>query len=379
MQNRRAPDGERNGRTRAWATIHLAAIRANIAALRKLAGPSKEIMAVVKADAYGHGLLAVARTALEAGVQWLGVATAEEGKCLRRAGITCPVALLCVPAPQEAEQVVHYNLTPLIGSEDVLRALMAAGCREAHLEIDTGMGRAGVLPEEAVALWRLAQSRGLTFTGLGTHFAEAENPFRELTQSQLERFHGVRHTLEKAGARFRWVHSANSAALLEGLDSESNLVRPGLLIYGILPNTPQSHLWRTRFLPALQLEAAIGTVRELPPGHSISYGATHRLARPSRVATVLLGYGDGYPRRLSNQGYMLVHGQKAPILGRICMDQTVLDVTDIPSVQPGDVAVAIGKQGAERLFVEEMAKSIGTTEHEITTCLTQRIPRIFKP
>ncbi|CEK17705.1 alanine racemase [Chthonomonas calidirosea] len=379
MQNGHAPAVAEDGKTRAWATVHLAAIRANIATLRRIASPSKEIMAVVKADAYGHGLLAVAKAALEAGVQWLGVATVEEGRCLRRAGITCPIALLCVPAPQEAEWVVQYNLTPLIGSEDVLRALVAAGCREAHLEVDTGMGRAGVLPEEATALWRLAQSRGLAFTGLGTHFADAENPQDELSQKQLECFHWVRSTLEKAGARFRWIHSANSAALLAGLDSESNLVRPGLLVYGILPSTRQNQLWRTQFLPALQLEASIGTVRELPQGHSISYGATHRLTRPSRVATALIGYGDGYPRRLSNQGYMLVHGQKAPILGRICMDQTVLDVTEIPFVQSGDVAVAIGKQGTECLFVEELAKSVGTTEHEITTCLTQRIPRFFEP
>lgn len=364
-------------RARAWAQIRLDAVKRNVELIHELAGPQKQIMAVVKANAYGHGLVPIAETALKAGATWLGVATVKEGEALRQAGITAPICLLSVPLPEEMKLLVALKLIPLLGQKESLEAFALVGGKEAHLEIDTGMGRAGALPAEAVELWRHAKGLGLYISGLCTHFAEAETQHSELTRRQLRLFQETRRSLEEAGARFKWFHYANSAALLMGLTADTNLVRPGLLVYGILPSSLSKEPWRSRFVPALQLEARIAAVRELPQGHPISYGATYRLHRSSRVATVLIGYGDGYPRRLSNCGYMLVRGQRAPILGRVCMDQTVIDVTEMPNIQAGERAVCIGKVGSEEVRVEEIAALIDATEHEVTTALTARIPRFY--
>lgn len=384
---------------RAWAEIDLEAISSNVRALKAALGSTVRLLAVVKADAYGHGLIPVSETALAAGADWLGVAAVAEGAALRHAGIDSPIALLCVPAPDEAECIVANRITPVVGDKVTLAAIAkaaeAAGSHAdpfaIHMDIDTGMGRSGVQPGRAADLWRAANDAGLRVTGLMTHFADAENPQADVTIAQRRAFHEARELLAAAGAHFDVVHANNSAATLNGFIPAGNLVRPGLLLYGIWPameNTQAaslaplaSGLWPrpSSLIPALTLKARVATVRELAAGHTVSYGATHRLARPSRIATVLIGYGDGYPRRLSNRGCMLLNGKRAPILGRICMDQTVVDVTDIPGVEPGDEAVSIGEQAGDRIAVEEIAALVETTEHEITTCLTRRIPRLHLP
>jgi alanine racemase len=376
-----------SSQNRAWAEVHLGALRSNIKALRVCLGANRRLMAVLKADAYGHGLLPIAQAAVEAGADWLGVATVAEGVALREAGLTAPIALLCPPAPLRAEMeaLIAFQLTALLGDRETLAALaQAKGDRapEVHLEIDTGIGRSGVLPDQAVALWREALTAGMRVTGLAMHFAAAENATRRetaLTEGQLRRFARTYQALTEAGAEFALVHLCNSpGALRPPAFSCDNLVRPGLLLYGI-----QSQDLKAPFTPGiapvLTLKARVATVRALPAGHPISYGATHRLTRPSRVATVLIGYGDGYPRRLSNRGAMLVRGQRAPILGRVCMDQTVVDVTDIPDAAPGDIAVCIGARGEERISVEEIAALIKATPHEITTGLTPRVRRLYQP
>jgi alanine racemase len=381
---------------RAWAEVDLGAIRANVAALRTHLPFSIQLLAVVKADAYGHGLVPVARSAWEAGAAWLGVATVDEGSALRSAGIEAPIALLCAPLPEQAGAIVKHRLTAAVGDMTTLQALAAvakhakAGAEPAaiHLEIDTGMGRSGAQAEEALALWQAARAIGtLKVTGLATHFADADGPDTALTHRQEQQLRQVRAALERDGARFEVVHLSNSAGTLRFQAAGGNLIRPGLLLYGISPSLPaadesssserrqDTHSLALR--PALTLKARVATVRALPAGHPISYGATHRLTRASLVATVLIGYGDGYPRRLSNRGHLLLQGRRAPILGRVCMDQTVVDVTDIPGVAPGMEAVCIGAQGTDRIAVEEIATRIETTEHEITTCLTARIPRIY--
>ncbi|HZT43126.1 MAG TPA: alanine racemase [Chthonomonadaceae bacterium] len=379
---------------RAWARVDLDAVRANVAALRAFLGPAVRLMAVVKADAYGHGLVPVARAALEAGAAWLGAATVAEGVALREAGLAAPIALLCAPLPDEAEAALTWQLTVMAGDSDTLQALSRAIARlralpetpAVHLEVDTGMGRSGILPDQALDLWRATSAAGLRVTGLTTHFADADGADLEFTAAQQSAFDRVRTALEQAGARFEIIHLPNSAATLRFGAAGGNLVRPGLLLYGILPpipnlTAPAASAANSPSLPALQpvltLAARVATVRTLPAGHPISYGVTHRLARPSRVATVLIGYGDGYPRRLSNRGAMLLRGKRAPILGRVCMDQTVIDVTDIPGVEPGEEAVCIGSQGDDRISIEEIAAVIDTTEHEISTCLTPRVARIF--
>ena len=427
-------------RSRAWVEIDLPALQANARALAARLAPHRSLMAVVKADAYGHGLLPVAHAALHAGARWLGVATVGEGLALRRNGISAPIALLCSPPPADAPYIIAHGLTPMLGDLELAALLATAhGSQrvEVHLDIDTGMGRSGVLPENAVALWRRCTRDGLTVTGICTHFADADGPYADMTLLQWKRFAATRRALECAGARFDWIHAGNSAAVMRYSVHACNLVRPGLLLYGLRPalartegsgeprvqapavsvetpsvqtfeyeNAPLSRRaerGRARTVgresggdgafseqdgreappyppgrPVLALKARVGAVRDLPAGHTVSYGATCRLSRFSRLATVLIGYGDGYPRRLSNCGMVLLRGCRARILGRVCMDQTVVDVTDIPDVAAGDIATCIGTDGAETITAEAIACLIQTTEHEITTCLTSRLPREYR-
>ena len=384
-------------KTRAWIEVDLSAIRANVHAAQRWAGAGAAVLGVVKADAYGHGMLPVARAAAASGAAWLGAATVQEGCDLRQSGLDVPICLLCPFAPDEAAALIEHAITPLVGdaaSIDALACVLNASSVSAvstssaslspaltfpgasrrrfavHLDIDTGIGRAGVSPTQAVELWHRATRSGLDVTGVSTHFADADNADETLTREQEGLFERALAELEQAGARFGWTHTANSHALTRRFGAGANLVRPGLLLYGLGPAAFPC-------VPAMTLKAVVATVRDLPVGHSISYGATHRLARPSRVATVLIGYGDGYPRRLSNQGQMLLRGRRVPILGRVCMDQTVVDVTDLPDAQPGDEAVCIGAQGSDCITAHEIASQIDATPHEITTCLTARLPRFY--
>ena len=248
---------------------------------------------------------------------------------------------------------------------------------EVHLDIDTGMGRSGVLPEHADALWRQCGALGLKVTGICTHFADADGSEEDFTFMQWKMFAETRRDLEKMGAGFEWTHAGNSAATLRIPTLDCNLVRPGLLLYGISPPLPGGAQEILRLRPALSLKARVATVRKLPAGRNISYGLTCTLERPSRVATILIGYGDGYPRRLSNQGEVLLLGRRVPILGRVCMDQLMVDATDLPEIFPGEIATLIGANGEERIIVEEIARKIETTDHEITTSLTSRLPRVY--
>ncbi len=367
---------------RSWIEVNLTALQNNVIALRAYLDPECGILAVVKADAYGHGMEAVSRAALDAGASWLGVASVSEGALLREAGIEAPIALIGPFAPQEASEVLLASLVPAVGERGTLRALAEAkiemehpGFPEIHLEIETGLGRGGVLPSEAVALWREAERFGFAVTGAMQHYAEADAETEEVNRRQLQQFFGAVEALEKAGAELELLHVGASASTLRSLPLLS-LTRLGLLMYGIRPSVPR-HEFEPFLTPVLALKSRIASIRTLPAGHSISYGGTHVLSRPSRVATLPIGYGDGYPRRLSNLGSVLIAGGRAPILGRVCMDQTVVDVTDLPEALPGDEAVLIGTQGAESIRVEEIAQKIETTVHEITACLTARLPRLY--
>ncbi len=370
---------------RAWIEVDLSAIRANVGILRDGVGPERGLMAVVKADGYGHGMIPVAQAALQAGADWLGVATVGEGVCLREAGVTKPIALICPCLPDDAPAILDADLTPMVGDLPFAQALaLAVQARPSHrnlnspprvhLDIDTGIGRAGVAGEQAVELWQALRAMGLVVTGLATHYADADSDDPTMRAKQTARFAQTHARLCAAGARFDWIHVSASAALLHSPVPFANLARPGMLLYGLRPVAPAPP---PGLRAALTLKARVATVRDLPTGQPISYGMTHVLRRPSQVATLLIGYGDGYPRRLSNQGHVLLNGRRAPILGRVCMDQTVVDVTDIPGVHPGDVGVCIGAQGDDRITVEEIAARIETTEHEIPVCLTARLPRRY--
>ena len=375
---------------RAWAEIDLSAIAQNVRHLQTHIKAKTQILAVVKADAYGHGAVEVSQTALNAGAAWLGVAAVAEGVQLREAGITAPILLLCNPAPDEFEEVLQFRFTPMIGDLPTLHTFVREAERlniprnelPVHIEVDTGMGRAGVLPHDAPALYHEMQMLGVTANGLAMHFPDADADDLTSTFHQQKLFHQTRAALEQQGAKFAWVHLSNSAATLRLDHAGENLVRPGRLLYGILPPNADKHpngkIVLPPLEPALTLKARIAVIRDLPQGHPLSYGSTYHLKRPSRIATVLIGYGDGYPRSLSNIWTMLLHGKHTPVVGRICMDQSLLDVTDIPDAKPGDSVTCIGEEGGERILAVEIAQRIGTTEHAITTRLTGRVARIIR-
>jgi alanine racemase len=367
---------------RVAAEIDLGVIRQNVAELRAHVGLRVEVMAVVKADAYGHGALEVARVAQEAGTEWYGVATVEEGVALRKILARPNIAVFSPFSHSDAEEIVLNHLTPFVGDLESAQVLSHAaqklrGGARIHLEVDTGMGRSGILPDTASRVaGHIARMSSILVTGMCTHFPSAEDD-PEFTAQQLSMFLRTAEAVRSTDTVLPHLHCANSAALLQYPASRLNMVRPGLLIYGIMPPVSDG-IALPALAPALTLKARIVQIRSLPAGHTISYGRTHKLERSSRVATLAVGYGDGYPRALGNRGHVLIGGKRAPILGRVCMDVTIVDVTDIPQVQLGDEATLIGSQGLQRITVEEIARLTGATEHDVVLRLTQRVKRVYK-
>lgn len=366
---------------RVWAEIDLAAIRHNIGEIRGLVGPRVAIMPVVKANAYGHGLPEITRSAVSAGIDWLGVATVSEGLAVREQFPHVNILDLTPPQSDEAEAIILHGLTSMIGTVEAARVLAQTAQRlragaKVHLDVDTGMGRSGVLPHQAGHLARLVgMMPSIDLIGIASHFASADlDPVA--TARQLASFQEARESVEAEGARLLFYHTANSAALLQFPATRLNLVRTGLSIYGLMPRL-QAGTALPPLQPALTLKTRIALIRDLPAGHPISYHSTHRLERPSRVATLPVGYGDGYPRALSGVGGVLVAGRRAPILGRVCMDMTVVDVTDLPEAREGSEVVLIGAQGDARISAEEIATAIDTTVHDITTRLSARVERVY--
>ena len=370
---------------RAWAEIDAEALTHNIATLRRHLAPSR-IMAVVKADAYGHGVALVAPLCAELGLRDFGVATPAEGADLRTLVPPDATIFLLGPTfPEEAPAIAYHRLTPLLSSLEMGAALSTAARTlgiqaEAHLDIDTGIGRAGAQTSEAFAMLEaLDQLSHLSVTGIATHFASAdEDP--DDARVQHTRF---TDTLKALGSRVDGllIHAANSpAALSLSPVVRHGLVRPGLLLYGIEPESGLFSQTETDYQPVLSLRARVTLCRTLPGGATISYGRTYKVPPAGGTyATLGIGYGDGYPRRLSPGGYVLLKGRQAPICGRVCMDQIVVDVSHISAVQAGDVATLIGTDGEEAIFAGTLATQIGTTPHEITTCLTGRVGRSLLP
>ncbi len=366
----------------AWGEVDLDAVRANTAALARLADPA-QLLAVVKADAYGHGAVPVARAALEAGATWLGVALVEEGTALRDAGLDAPVLVLSEPAPEAADAVVAARLTPVVYTEVGIEALAkasAAGRPDAplpvHLKVDTGMHRVGCPPERARALVELVSARPeLTLEGLCTHFAVADEPERPETSAQLAAFQELVDDLDRRGARPPIVHAANSAALLAAPDARFDLVRVGIALYGVPPAPALAD--RVALIPVLSLRARVTHVQDLPAGSRISYGLRYALDRPGRVATVPVGYADGVPRNLgTNGGEVLIGGQRHPIAGTVTMDQLMVDV-GAASVEVGDEVVLLGAQGDETITASEWADHLGTIPYEIVSGISPRVPRRY--
>lgn len=367
---------------RVWAEIDPSALAHNIALLKRRFGPAR-VMAVVKADAYGHGVAQIAPLCAEFGLTDFGVATPAEGAALRPLlPPDAAIYLLGPTLPSEAPAVVRYRLTPLLSSYEMGRALSEAAQAQnvtasAHLDLDTGIGRAGVQLSEAHSLLAALDALpSLSITGLATHFASADEDLADVHQQWAEFADFVTSLGGRADTLL--IHASNSpASLVLPQAARHRMIRPGLLLYGIEP-TPGAFAFSLFPLrPVLSLYARVSLCRFLPAGATISYGRTYTVPPGGGTyATLTVGYGDGYPRGLSNLGFVLLHGKRAPVCGRVCMDQIVVDVSAIPPVQAGDIATLIGADGSETLTAGELAALIPTTPHAITTGLTGRVSRV---
>lgn len=364
------------------ARVDLAAVRSNVAVLARFAGDAA-LMAVVKADAYGHGAVPVARAAVEAGAPWLGVALVEEGIELREAGLTAPVLVLSEPPPDAAGAVVAHDLTPVVYRTPFVEALaksVADSDRSeplpVHLKVDTGMHRVGCDGAEAL---RLADSvagfEELELEGLMTHFAVADEVDHPATAEQMRRFASCRAELAEHGHEPPLVHAANSAATLTLPETRHDLVRCGIAVYGIAPSPALDGVADLR--PVMSLRAEVTQVRRVPAGEGISYGLRYRLDRPATIAVVSIGYGDGVPRRLGHVGgEVLVGGRRRPIAGTVTMDQLMADCGD-DEVGVGDEVVLIGGQGDEAVTAQEWGERLETIGYEVTCGIGPRVPRRY--
>jgi alanine racemase len=374
-----------------WAEIDLAAIAHNVRELRRLIGDEVQLMVAVKANAYGHGAVEVARTALASGADQLGVARVEEGVALRRAGIEAPILILGYTPPDNASDLIEHRLMPTVYALENARAFSAAAAAvnrsiAIHIKVDSGMGRLGVpcdalqldiSQQPVAAIKAIIQLPGLEFQGLCTHFATADHGDKTFAHRQFSRFQALVDDLEAAGIEIPVKHAANSGAIIDMPETHLDMVRAGISLYGLAPSG-EVDLGRIDLRPALSLKARIIHLKTVPAGTRISYGGTWTSPCATTIATIPVGYGDGYNRRLSNRGRMLVNGKRAPIVGRVCMDLTMLDVGHIDDVRLGDEAVLIGRQGEEEISADEIAGWLGTINYEVVTALMARVERVYK-
>ncbi|MEX0974148.1 MAG: alanine racemase [Bacillota bacterium] len=364
-----------------WAEVNLGNFKANIETVARLIPGSAGVMPVVKANAYGIGVIPAARAALTLPqVKGLAVATADEAMQLRGAGIDALVLVLGPVTPEATAVMVGNAVSFAVAGPAGLAVAQAAGKSlerkaKVHLKVETGMGRVGMAPgpELGSALAYLREAPNVETEGVFTHFSVADTD-REYTVAQMEAFEAALRQMEAAGVRPKYRHAANSAAILDFPRAHLDLVRPGIMIYGSYPD--ESLAAKAPLKPVLSLLSRVSHVKRVSQGYSVGYGRTYLTPKPTNIVTVPAGYADGYPRLLSGCGFMLIHGKRFPIAGRVCMDQTMLDVGDEP-VQVGDLVTLIGADGAATVTVDEVASISRTISHEVLTGLTARVPRIY--
>lgn len=364
------------------ASVDLTALAQNVAHVRRLA-PRADVLAVVKANAYGHGAIEITRALQHLAVRRFGVATVDEGVALRQAGIRDAIVVLGATIPAQFQDLAAHRLTPVLYRADLIQAFAEAvepgtAPYPVHIKVETGMGRLGVLPHELPEVLSRAELRiTLRLEGLMTHLADADNRDTEQTEEQLKRFQEVVNHTQERGLAIPLIHVANSAGIINYPASLYSLVRPGIMLYGYhtLPNdstAPELH-------PILTWKTTIAHVHTIPPGGSVSYNRTFIASRQTRVAVLPVGYADGYNRLLSNRGQVLIGGRRVPVIGRVCMDMTMIDVTDVKGVHVGDDAILIGQQGSERITAADVAAWQQTIPYEVLCAIGSRVPRRYLP
>ena len=372
-----------SGYLRCYAEVSLKAIGHNIAQVKKRLRPGVKLLAVIKADAYGHGAVRVGKY-LEDQVDYFAVATAEEAMELREQGIRLPVLVLGYISPEQYGEILDYDITQTVYSleiaEKLSEASVKAGCRtKIHAALDTGMTRIGfhITEEEADRIAAISRLPGLELEGMFTHFSCADQKDKTYCGLQLEKFHRMEGMLRERGVEIPVKHICNSAGIMEFDDYRFDMVRSGIVTYGLYPSEEVDKS-RLPLIPALSWKSRVIHVQDVEPGLGVSYGATYTTEGPcTRIATVSAGYADGYPRALSNKGRVLIHGRYAPILGRVCMDQMMVDVSHIPDVKVEDTVTLIGREGDRGITMEEVADPACRFNYEMACGISKRVPRIY--
>lgn len=363
------------------AEIDLQAIAFNFTKIQNRVKPAR-VMAVVKADAYGHGLIPVARKVIELGCSHLAVATVDEGMALRQQQITAPVLVFGGLLPEQASLYLDYDLQATVFSPSVLQALeqaaqLAGKPAQAQVLVDTGMGRVGIHWQSALTLiQQAAWAKWVNLTGVYTHFATSDEHDKTYARLQLHQFNTVLDQAAEAGIRIPLRHAANSGAILDLPESYFDLVRPGISLYGYYPSSETSRDLPLR--PAMTLKTKIFYIKEISPGTSISYGRKFIARHRTRIATLPIGYADGYNRLLTNKGYVSIHNQVYPVVGTVTMDQIMVDIGITDNIQVGDEAILFGPDGDERVSVYQVCQTIGTIPYEVTCWVSKRVPRVYR-
>lgn len=371
--------------SRVYATVDLDAIRTNTENMKANIAPETQMIGVIKTDGYGHGAVPIARE-LEMLEYMYGfaVATPEEAMILRECGIRKPILILGYTFPYSYEEIIQQEIRPVVFRYDMLKQLSEIAGQigksvKIHLKVDTGMSRIGIWPDEEGLTFvkKALEMPDIEVEGILTHFAKADEKDKMSAYRQLETFEKfIRQIEQETGYKIPLSHCSNSAGIIEMQNANMDAVRAGITLYGLWPSADVER-GIVALQPAMELKSHIVYIKEIEPGMEVSYGGIYRATQRTRVATIPIGYGDGYPRGLSGKGFVLIHGKRAPIIGRVCMDQLMADVTQIPETAEGDEVTLIGRDGEEQITMEELGEQSGRFNYELACCIGKRVPRIY--
>ncbi|KUO77771.1 MAG: alanine racemase [Clostridia bacterium BRH_c25] len=367
----------------AWVEVDLDALAHNMREVRRLARKDALVAAVIKADGYGHGAKKIAQTLLDNGANRFAIAVLDEGIELRQAGFKVPILVLGFTDKERAEEIIRNDLEQAVYSWDLAEELSKEASRQGktakiHIKVDTGMGRIGLQPDlESVQLIKkISRLPNIAIEGIFTHFAAADAADKAYTEGQYEKFNWICGELEKENVKINVRHCGNSATIIDLPDMHLNMVRAGIMLYGLKPSE-EVLLDRLELKQVMSLKVRISHVKDIEPGQSVSYGRRFIAGKKTRIASLPIGYADGYTRMLSGKAEALVKGQKVPVVGRICMDQCMIDVTGIADVKTGDEVVLFGKQEGNFIHIDELADKLGTINYEIVCMISKRVPRVY--